>query len=58
MLDNYSSHHSYEFEYYYKKNNIVTFYIFFHLFYLFQLFDIGYFNILKQLYNKKIENFI
>src|SRR6266566_6654714 len=58
ILDNYNSYYSYKFKYYYKKNNIVIFYISFHLFYLFQPFDIGCFNILKQLYNKEVENFI
>ncbi len=58
MLDGYNSHHSYEFEYYYKKNNIVIFCISLYLFYLFQLFDVGYFNILKRLYGKEVENFI
>ncbi len=57
-MDNYNSHHLYEFEYYCKENNIITFYILFHLSYLFQLFDIGCFNILKQLYGKEIENLI
>ncbi len=58
MLDDYSSHHSYEFECYCKKNNIVIFYIFLHLFHLFQSFDIGYFNMLKRLYDKEVENLI
>ncbi len=58
ILDNYNNHYSYEFEYYYKENNIIILYISPYSFYLFQSFDIGYFNILKQLYNKKVENFI
>jgi len=58
ILNGYNSYYLYEFEYYYKKNNIVTFYMFFHLFYLFQSFDIGYFNILKRSYGKEVENFI
>src|SRR6266566_4607594 len=58
MLDGYNSYHLYKFEYYYKKNNIVIFYMLLHLFYLFQPFDIGCFNILKQSYNKEVENFI
>src|SRR6266566_9970269 len=58
ILDNYNNHYLYEFEYYCKKNNIVIFCILFHLSYLFQLFDIGYFNILKRLYGKEVENFI
>ena len=47
MLDGYNNYYLYEFEYYYKENNIVIFYMFFYSFYLFQLFNIGYFNILK-----------
>ncbi len=58
MLDNYNSHHLYEFEHYYKKNNIIILYIPLHSFYLFQPFNIGYFNILKRSYDKKIKNFI
>ena len=58
ILDGYNSHYLYKFEYYCKKNNIVTFYILFHSFYLFQPFDIKCFNILKWSYSKKIENFI
>ncbi len=58
ILDGYNSHYSYEFEYYYKKNNIVIFCIFSYSSHLLQPFDIGYFNILKQLYNKEVENFI
>ncbi len=55
VLNSYNSYYLYEFECYYKENNIVIFCMFF---YLFQLFDIGCFNILKQSYNKEIENFI
>ncbi len=58
MLNGYNSYYLYKFKCYYKENNIVIFYIFIYLFYLFQSFDIGCFNILKRLYNKKIENFI
>ncbi len=58
ILNDYNNHYSYEFEYYCKKNNIITFYIPLHLFYLFQSFDIEYFNILKRLYNKEVKNFI
>ncbi len=57
-MDDYNSYYLYEFECYYKKNNIVIFYIFLHSFYLFQLFDIGCFNMLKRLYDKEVENFI
>ncbi len=58
MLDGYNSHYSYEFKCYCKENNIVILYISLYSFYLFQPFDIGYFNILKWLYGKKVENFI
>ncbi len=58
MINGYSNHYSYELEYYYKKNIIVIFYILPYSFYLFQPFNIGYFNILKQSYNKEIKNFI
>ncbi len=58
MLDNYNSHYLYEFEYFYKENNIVIFCISPHSSHLLQPFDIGYFNMLKQLYNKEVENFI
>ncbi len=58
ILDGYNSYYSYEFEYYYKENNIVIFCILFHLFYLFQLFDVGCFSILKRSYGKEVKNFI
>ncbi len=58
MLDGYNSYYLYEFEYYYKKNNIVILYIPLHSFYLFQPFDIGCFNVLKQSYGKEVKNFI
>src|SRR6266566_6734217 len=58
VLNNYNNYYLYKFEYYCKKNNIIIFYISFYLFHLFQSFDIGYFNILKRSYNKKIKNFI
>ncbi len=58
ILNSYNNYYLYEFEYYCKENNIVIFYISFYLFHLFQLFDIGYFNILKRLYSKEVENFI
>jgi hypothetical protein len=58
ILDGYSSYYSYKFEYYYKENNIVILYIFFHSFYLFQPFDIGCFSVLKRSYSKEIKNFI
>ena len=55
MLNGYNNHNSYEFEYYCKENNIVTFYISSYLSYLFQSFDIGCFNILKRLYGKGLK---
>ncbi len=58
ILNGYNNYYLYKFEYYCKKNNIIIFYISFYLFHLFQSFDIGYFNILKRSYNKKIKNFI
>ncbi|SRR6266566_8844411 len=58
ILNGYNSYYLYEFECYCKKNNIVIFYMFLYLFHLFQLFDIGCFNILKLSYNKEVENFI
>ncbi len=58
ILDGYNNHYSYEFEYYYKENNIIIFCMFFYLSYLFQPLDVGCFSILKQLYNKEVENFI
>ena len=58
MLDSYNNYYSYEFECYCKENDIVIFYILLHSFYLFQLFDVGCFNILKRLYSKEVENFI
>jgi len=58
ILNSYNSYYLYEFEYYYKKNNIITFYILFYLSYLFQPFNIGCFSMLKRLYDKEVENFI
>src|SRR6266699_3142381 len=58
ILNGYNNHYSYKFEYYYKENNIVIFCILLYLFHLFQSFDVGYFNMLKRSYNKKVENFI
>src|SRR6266699_6792044 len=58
ILDGYNNHYLYKFEYYCKKNNIITFYIFLHSFHLFQSFNVGYFNILKRSYGKEVENFI
>src|SRR6266566_4460122 len=58
ILDGYNSYHLYEFECYYKENNIIIFYILLYSSHLFQLLDIGYFNILKQSYDKEVENFI
>ena len=58
ILDDYNNYYLYEFECYYKENNIVILYILLHSFYLFQLFDVGCFNMLKQSYGKEVENFI
>ncbi len=58
ILDGYNSYYLYEFECYCKENNIVILYILFHLSHLFQPFDVGYFNILKQSYNKEVETLI
>ncbi len=58
MLNGYNNYYLYEFKYYYKKNNIVTLYIPPYSSYIIQPFDIGYFNILKQLYSKEVKNFI
>ncbi len=41
-----------------KKTILLHFVCFFYLFYLFQPFDIGCFNVLKRLYDKEVENFI
>ncbi len=57
-MDGYSSYHLYEFECYYRKNNIIILYIPLYSSHLFQPFDIGCFNMLKRLYSKKVENFI
>ncbi len=58
ILDDYGNHYLYKFECYCKKNNIVIFCIPLHSFHLFQPFDIGCFNVLKQSYSKEVENFI
>ncbi len=58
VLDGYNSYYSYEFECYCKENNIIIFYMLFYSSYLFQSFDIGYFNVLKRSYDKEVENFI
>ncbi len=58
ILNGYNSYYSYEFECYCKENNIVIFCMPLHLFYLFQSFDIGYFNMLKRSYGKEVKNFI
>ncbi len=57
-MNDYNNHYLYEFECYCKENNIVILYIPLHLSHLLQSLDIGYFNILKRSYNKKVENFI
>ncbi len=58
MLDGYNNYHLYEFEYYYKKNNIVILYIPPHSSHLLQPLDIECFSILKRLYGKEVKNFI
>ncbi len=58
ILDSYNSYYLYEFECYYKKNNIVILCILLYSSYLFQSFDVGCFNILKRSYGKEVKNFI
>ena len=58
VLDGYKSHFSIQFEEFYKEKNIIIFYLFVHLSYFIQLFDIGYFNILKQSYSRQFKVFI
>ena len=55
ILDGHKSHYSNEFEQYYKNKNIFTFCIFIYLFYFFQPLDVGYFNLIKKIYDTKIE---
>ena len=58
ILDKYKSHESAEFQEYYKVYNIIIFYLSLYFSYLIQLFDIRYFSILKQVYDREIKTFI
>jgi hypothetical protein len=55
ILDGYESHHSTEFELYYKTHNIITFYMLTHSSYKLQPLDIGCFGPLKIAYGQQIE---
>ncbi len=58
VLNGYKNHFSVQFEKFYKKKNIIIFYFFTHSSYLIQSFDVGCFNVLKQLYSRQFEVFI
>jgi hypothetical protein len=58
VLDGHKSHLSTKFEKYYQKNNIIILYLLIYSLYIIQLLDIGYFSILKRVYNWEFEIFI
>ena len=58
ILDRYKNYKSIVFQVYCKENNIIYLYLLLYSNYLIQLFDIGYFNNLKYLYNNQINKFI
>ena len=58
VLDRHKSYESAEFQKYYKIYNIIILGLSSYLSYLIQLFDIGYFSILKQIYSRQIKTFI
>lgn len=55
IINGYNSHHSIDFDDYYKKNNIIALYMPPYSSYIYQPFDVSYFNLLKAIYNKQIE---
>ena len=55
ILDGHNNHYIIDFDNYCKNNNIVLFYMFIHLFHIFQPFDVKCFGFFKVLYGKKIE---
>ena len=52
VLDGHDSHHSTDFELYYKENNIIILYIPPYSSYILQSHDIRYFSLLKAVYSK------
>ena len=56
ILDGHKSHHSAEFELYYKQNNIITLCMPPHSSYKLQPLDVSYFGLLKQAYSRQIED--
>ena len=58
ILNGHNSHCFIEFNNYCKKMDIIVFCIFFHLFYIFQSFDVKCFGSLKIVYKKKIKKII
>ena len=58
VLNSYKSHLSAQFEEFYKKKNIITFYLLIYSFHFIQPLNVNCFNVLKQSYNKELEDFI
>ena len=58
IINRYKSYQLYKFEKYYKKQNIIILCILLYLSYKFQLLNIEYFSLLKQLYKAEIEKLI
>src|SRR6478736_9173745 len=58
ILDRHESHHSVDFERYYKANKIITLYMPPHSSHLLQPLDIGCFSVLKQAYGQEIKHLI
>ncbi len=58
VLNSYKNHFSIQFEEFYKKKNIITLYLPIYSSHLIQPFDIRYFNVLKQSYDRQFKTFI
>ena len=58
IFNKYESHQLINFKIYYKIYNIIPIYLLFYSFYITQPLDVGFFNPLKKIYNKKINIFI
>jgi hypothetical protein len=58
ILDGYESHHSLEFQEYYKENNIYTLCMPPHSSHLLQPLDVGCFSPLKRAYSREVESLI
>ena len=54
ILDNHKSYTTADVDYFYKKHQIISFYILSYLLYQLQSLDVGYFTLLKQIYSQQI----